>query len=385
MEYSLNQILKKYSEKNEENKYEPVAVGKYGIRKRSEIYKKDLAEDYSKNKVIFKNTLTIGLGTKQIDFGILEEDACYSVSPAYVTFKIDSSIIRPAYLRMYLNVFNDVLSSRYMIASARQGKKVNIDGLLKEKINIPDFAEQDDIIEKFSLFDKVVTEDLNLIEKLTEISKTLFVEKFGNPVQNERNWETDTLKNLTLKIGSGSTPKGGKESYVSAGTSLIRSMNVYDQFFEYKDLAHLTEEQAYQLRGVEIFENDVLINITGASVARSCVVPNEILPARVNQHVSIVRCKQNIINPLFINMLLTNDEFKNKLLSIGEGGGATRQAITKGDLEKLSIICPPKQEQDKFALMIQNIIKTKEKIKKRISLYRELLEKKMSDIFMVGE
>ena len=56
MKYKLNQILTKYSEKNTNN-YEPVAVGRYGIRKRSDIYKKELSNDYLKNKVIFQNVL----------------------------------------------------------------------------------------------------------------------------------------------------------------------------------------------------------------------------------------------------------------------------------------------------------------------------------------
>ena len=106
MKYSLIDILTQYSEKNIDNKYEPVAVGKYGIRKRSDIYKKELAKDYSKNKLIYKDTLTIGLGSKQIDFGVLKDDCIYSVSPAYITFKIDGSIIKADYLELYLESNN---------------------------------------------------------------------------------------------------------------------------------------------------------------------------------------------------------------------------------------------------------------------------------------
>ena len=68
---ALNNFLTEYSEKNLYNVYRPVAVGKYGIRKRESIYSKELASDYSKNKVIYKNTLTVGMGSNQIDIGIL--------------------------------------------------------------------------------------------------------------------------------------------------------------------------------------------------------------------------------------------------------------------------------------------------------------------------
>ena len=95
---------------------------------------------------------------------------------------------------------------------------------------------------------------------------------------------------LTTKIGSGATPKGGRESYGTEGISLIRSMNVHNGYFEYKELAHISDEQAEKLDNVTIHENDVLLYITGASVARCCITPNDVLPARVNQHVCIIRC-----------------------------------------------------------------------------------------------
>ncbi len=202
-----------------------------------------------------------------------------------------------------------------------------------------------------------------LIEMDTLI-KSRFVEIFGDPVRNERKWKTNILSNVTNKIGSGATPKGGKESYQKLGISLIRSMNVYDGRFEYKDLAHITEKQATQLNNVIVQENDVLINITGASVARSCIVPNGILPARVNQHVSIIRCQQDIINYVFINNMFQNDSFKSLLLDIGESGGATRQAITKQQLEELEVILPPLELQKQFAAFVHQIDKLKADVQK---------------------
>lgn len=145
-------------------------------------------------------------------------------------------------------------------------------------------------------------------ELLDELIKVRFVELFGNPVINDKGWNTDSCKNLMSKIGSGATPKGGRESYCDEGISLIRSMNVYNNRFEYKDLAHITDEQAKQLDNVTIEKSDVLLNITGASVARCCVVPDDLLPARVNQHVSIIRCKESLL-PEFVCSMFTEDNY----------------------------------------------------------------------------
>ena len=87
-QYPLGNFLDEYSEKNVANNLQSVAVGKYGIRKREDIYSKELSTDYSKNKVIRKDTLIIGMGSTQIDIGILVEDEKYCVSPAYTTYHI---------------------------------------------------------------------------------------------------------------------------------------------------------------------------------------------------------------------------------------------------------------------------------------------------------
>ena len=89
------------------------------------------------------------------------------------------------------------------------------------------------------------------LAKLDELVKVRFVEMFGDPISNPMGWNISTLKNVTKKIGSGATPKGGKESYHTEGISLIRSMNVYDGRFEYKDLAHIDTDQAEQLSNVD--------------------------------------------------------------------------------------------------------------------------------------
>lgn len=152
---------------------------------------------------------------------------------------------------------------------------------------------------------------------------------FGDPVLNDNGWAQAKLSHVATKIGSGATPKGGKESYISEGVTLIRSMNVHDGRFEYKNLAHITDIQAKQLENVEIEKDDVLFNITGASIARSCIVPDEILPARVNQHVSIIRCEGKHLNPIFANRMLLTDSYKKSIARFGEIG----RGYTTGNYE----------------------------------------------------
>ena len=268
---------------------------------------------------------------------------------------------------------------QYATGAAQPGLAVS--KLEQLTIDIPTLNEQKRVSGVFDLLEKTISLRKQQLEKLDELVKARFVELFGDPVKNDMGWEITSLKNATSKIGSGATPKGGKESYQAEGITLIRSMNVHDGRFDYKDLAHITDEQAKQLDNVTIEENDVFINITGASVARSCIVPKHILPARVNQHVAIIRCITSMLNPVFANNMFLNHSFKGQLLDIGETGGATRQAITKQQLESLEVILPPLELQNQFAAFVEQTDKAKLTIQKSLDTLEVLKKSLMQKYF----
>ena len=144
----LGNFLDEYTQKNINNNLRSASVGKYGIRMRDEIYSKDLTNDYSKNKVIYKDTLSIGMGSTQIDIGILLEDNIYCISPAYTTYKIQG--INSFYLNEYLIYLNPLLSKRYMVIGARQGKSVNKSELMVHEMELHSVIQQLEIVKIFS-------------------------------------------------------------------------------------------------------------------------------------------------------------------------------------------------------------------------------------------
>ena len=156
------------------------------------------------------------------------------------------------------------------------------------------------------------------------------------------------LGDICLKVGSGATPRGGKAVYLEQGPySLIRSQNIHNNTFHYNGLAYITDEQAEQLSNVAIEENDVLLNITGDSVARACQVPKEILPARVNQHVAIIRPNPSKLYHRFLRYYLVSPLMQNHMLMLASAG-ATRNALTKEMIESFEI--PP------FSIADQKVI-----------------------------
>ncbi|MEY2501836.1 MAG: type restriction enzyme subunit [Verrucomicrobiota bacterium] len=181
------------------------------------------------------------------------------------------------------------------------------------------------------------------------------------------------LDQITSKIGSGATPRGGKESYKGDGISLIRSMNVYDFVFSYDDLARIDDNQAAQLRNVEVKQRDILLNITGASVCRCCMVPKDVLPARVNQHVSIIRLKPNEADARFVLYTINSGAFKDALFNISTTG-ATREALTKDDICRFKIPLPKLPAQRKIAAILSAYDELIENNRRRIALLEKLAE-----------
>lgn len=165
-------------------------------------------------------------------------------------------------------------------------------------------------------------------------------------------WKEYKLKELCSKIGSGATPSGGSNAYKVEGISLIRSQNILDFTFSYDGLAFIDEEQAEKLKNVILKPDDILLNITGDSVARVCKVPLEVLPARVNQHVSIIRPDEDKLDNSFLLYYL--QYIKPHLLSISEIGG-TRNAITKVMIENLDIPVPELRTQYSIASILSSL------------------------------
>jgi type I restriction enzyme S subunit len=292
---------------------------------------------------------------------------------------VDCTILRPkdflnsnflCYYQMSQNYLKDV----YKGISGSTRQRISRKNLGLIEVPIPPLKEQQRIVaildEAFAKIDKAKANAEQNLKNVKELFESYLQGVFENKGDD---WEEKRLNEITNKIGSGATPKGGNESYKSEGISLIRSMNVHDFEFRVKNLAFIDEQQAKELNNVTLQEDDVLLNITGASIARCCIIPKEYLPARVNQHVSIIRAKKEIIDPVFLNQLLASKFYKDQLLFTGEQG-STRQAITKAQLEVFKVSYPKSLSEQQ--ILLQKINKISLETKRVKSIY----EQKINDL-----
>ena len=352
-----------------------------GLVFQDEKFKKVIAsKDTSDYKVVYRNQLVISF---PIDEGVLAAQRITDagiVSPAYGIWDIDQSKILPEFLEYALRCDRAIQYYKAKLrGSTARRRTLPTPTLLAFKVPLPCLEEQEKVIDRIHRAQSVKEKRNEQINKLDDLIKARFVEMFGNPVANEKGWKLARLGDLATKIGSGATPKGGRESYGAEGISLIRSMNVHCGRFENKELAHISDEQAARLENVTVERQDVLLNITGASVARCCVVPEDVLPARVNQHVCIIRCRE-YISPGFLSNMLIDDNYQDLLWKIA-GSGATREAITKQQVENLQIIVPPNELQEQFVNFVAQVDKSKAVIQKSLDETQLLFDSLMQKYF----
>jgi len=172
---------------------------------------------------------------------------------------------------------------------------------------------------------------------------------------------------VCTKIGSGATPRGGASVYLDAGEiALIRSQNVYNDGFHYEGLVYISEEHAEQLSNVEVQSGDVLLNITGHSVARCCQVDPSVLPARVNQHVSIIRPDASRLDARFLRYFMVSPQMQAMMLSWA-GAGGTRKALTKGMIESFQVFAPEDVTEQQAIACILGTLDDKIELNRRMN------------------
>ena len=237
-------------------------------------------------------------------------------------------------------------------------------------VAIPPLPEQIRISEYLCAYDDLIENNRRRMALLEESARLLYQKWFVHlrfPGHEQAHitdgvpdgWRRAQLAEISTKIGSGFTPRGGEASYLLEGVTLIRSMNVYDDSFEDSHLAFLSEEQAVALAGVTVEARDILLNITGASVARCCMAPERYLPARVNQHVMIIRVDPHKADPYFVHRAINSDERKRQLLSYAQKG-STREALTKNEVARFEITLPTESLMRQFGETVASVFKQRE-------------------------
>ena len=166
-------------------------------------------------------------------------------------------------------------------------------------------------------------------------------------------WEWVRLKDLCTKIGSGSTPMGGKAVYIDNGVKFIRSQNVYDNGLRLDNIAFISKKTNDEKIGSYVHPNDILLNITGGSIGRCALVPNDFDGANVNQHVMIIRLVEAAITK-YLHFVIISSYIQNMIMGVQVG--VSREGLSATKLMDFLIPLPPLAEQQRIVEHIEQLL-----------------------------
>lgn len=348
----LGDLLTEYKELNVGNRYRPVAVGRFGIRAREDIYTKELAKDYSKNKVIHQNTLTVGMGSKQIDIGILTSEDRYSVSPAYHTYRIGE--VDCDYLRYCLEARNAEMFKRFAKRGTRQGKTIDLKRWLGYRICLPSKERQATVVQRLAAVERQIDDCKSMRQRLDDLVKSQFVEMFGDTYSNSKQLPSRKLGALIDFITSGS--RGWSKYYSDEGDYFITIKNVRGCSISLDNVQHVHAPNNKEAERTKVQSGDVLISIT-ADLGRTGVVSKEIADhgAYINQHLACIRLAGEDILPLYLSFFLESPGAKDQLQRKNQTG--VKAGLNFDLVKSLDILVPPLALQQQFADFVARVDK----------------------------
>src|ERR1019366_8234390 len=167
------------------------------------------------------------------------------------------------------------------------------------------------------------------------------------------NWIWVSLGSLCTKTGSGSTPRGGKSVYQKEGVPFLRSQNIHNDGLRLDRVEFIAQETHEKMSGTAVMPGDLLLNITGGSIGRCCLVPTGFGEANVSQHVAIIRTRDTGIRE-YLHRLIQSPYFQSFVFSKQTGAG--RGGLPKNRMDKIPIALPPLPEQKRIVLRIAELM-----------------------------
>ncbi|MCM3624312.1 restriction endonuclease subunit S [Brevibacillus borstelensis] len=400
LERNLEQIR---IEDNKKYKQVTVRLWGKGVQLRNEVFGHEIKSDsryivksgqFIISKIDARNGAS-GLIPDELDEAVITGD--------FLSFNIDKNKILPEYL--YWLSRSNWFVDQCTLASSGTTNRVRLNESKFQQISIPlpDIPEQTQIVEKieraFTIICKMdlelteqkmlseklrqgilqkviqgqlVDQNLNdetaaeLMKRIREEKERLIKEKKIKkekplppispeeiPYELPKGWEWVRLGDIVSKLGAGKTPLGGEKNYQSHGIKFIRSQNVWNDGLVDDDIAYISDEINESMKGSIVCPDDILLNITGASIGRSCLLPEGFDIGNVNQHVAIIR----LIEPKlrhFVHKCIISPMFQKEIMNVQVG--VSREGLSMSKLSMFLIPLPPLREQERIIQKLEELM-----------------------------
>lgn len=294
---------------------------------------------------------------------IVKGESEYFLNQRVGLISFDEDEISKEYFSYYTN-FNEWRS--YCIGSSGLGAQANLgtSQILDGFVTLPPLPEQQKIAKILTSVDDVIEKTQAQIDKLKDLKTGMMQELLTHGIGHTEfkdspvgripaEWEIVRINELVTKVGSGVTPKGGSKAYVSTGIPLIRSQNVHSDGLRLDNVSFITYEQHQKMKGSQLQPKDVLLNITGASIGRCYYLPDNFTEGNVNQHVCIIRLKQEVISHVFLTLLLNGQLGQSQIMSLQAGGN--REGLNFQQIREIKLPLPSLEEQTKISNALSSV------------------------------
>ena len=344
--------------------------------------------------IVSKGDLLLVTRTGVGKMAIAPFDVAISQDFTGVTF--DDQVADTNYMYFLLQAKTDDL------LAFNQGTSINgitRSDLLNLEIDLPQKIEQTAIADVLSTVDRAIEQTEALIAKLRRIKAGLMHDLLTRGIDEQGNlrdpsthefkdsplglipveWEIKSIGEIASFVGSGITPTGGSQVYSYEGIVFIRSQNVYNDGLVLDDVAYIDESINQRMHRTRVFNRDVLLNITGASIGRCCFVPAGFPSANVNQHVCIIRRKDATVeDAIFISSYIASPFGQRQIKMLNAGGN--REGLNYQQVKSILVPFPELEERKKFTCVIQEINDVIQNEVNNLAKYKRLKTGLMQDL-----
>jgi type I restriction enzyme S subunit len=261
----------------------------------------------------------------------------------------------------HLDIWTSAIKAK-SAAGRGSSKKLELVGVKKLRELILELAVRGKLVPQdlndepaSELLKKIEAEKAQLIKagKIKKQKPLPLITEEEKPFELPEGWAYERIGNLVSRLGSGSTPRGGKNAYVDTGIPFFRSQNIWNDGIKLDDVAYITEEIHEQMSNTKVIPEDVLLNITGASLGRSTIFPKELIEANVSQHVTIIRLIETGMNN-FLHLGILSPLIQK--LVWGRQVGMAIEGLSKKVLELFEFPVPPLKEQHRIVSKVDELM-----------------------------
>lgn len=290
----------------------------------------------------------------------------------YIIESIDKEKLNVKYLYYFLSEYLTYLREQSIGGVI---KYIKLENLTDAKLPLPAITTQKRIAEILDAADALRRKDQELLSKYDELAQSIFIDMFGDPVKNEKGWEVKTIGESIDFMTSGS--RGWAQYYTEEGDLFLRINNVGYNEMKLNDTVCVTAPNNAESVRTQVQPGDILLSIT-ADLGRTCVIPNNFPKAFINQHLAIIRLK-NDYEPNFVSQVFASEYGRNQFKKLNKGG--VKAGLNFEDIKSLEFINPPIELQNRYKDAITELNKQKNVLDKNLLATNNLFDSLLQQAF----